>query len=151
MRLLEERKDQMWSFTEAMATAIDERTPYNASHTRNVAKYSGMIADYINEMHKQGKEEEFFSEQRKEQLVMGALLHDIGKLAIPLEVMNKETRLDGREKEIEKRLENFKLKARIEMLEKKLDEESYNDLLSRADETVELINKVNAMGFINDE
>ena len=150
-RYQEEIKEQMWSFTEAMATAIDERTPYNASHTRNVAKYSGMIADYINEMHKQGKEEEFFSEQRREQLVMGALLHDIGKLAIPLEVMNKETRLDGREKEIEKRLESFKLRSRIEMLENKIEEGFYNDLVSRADEAVELINKVNAMGFINDE
>ena len=39
MRLLEELKDQMWSFTEAMAAAIDERTPYNASHTRKVAEY----------------------------------------------------------------------------------------------------------------
>ena len=150
-RYQEEIKEQMWSFTEAMATAIDERTPYNASHTRNVAKYSGMIADYINEMHEQGKEEEFFSVQRKEQLVMGALLHDIGKLAIPLEVMNKETRLDGREKEIEKRLESFKLKSRIDLLENKIDEKYYNDFVSKADEAVELVNKVNSMGFINDE
>ena len=43
LRYQEEIKEQMWSFTEAMAAAIDERTPYTASHTRNVAKYSGMI------------------------------------------------------------------------------------------------------------
>ena len=151
LRYQEEIKEQMWSFTEAMATAIDERTPYNASHTRNVAKYSGMIADYINKLHEAGEEEEVFSTQRKEQLVMGALLHDIGKLAIPLEVMNKETRLDGREKGIEDRLNTFRLKKRIAMLEGKIDEEAFNEFEDKTTEAVELINKVNGMGFVNDE
>lgn len=51
VRYLEEIKDQMWSFTEAMAEAIDTRTPYNANHVRNVAVYAGKIADYINTLH----------------------------------------------------------------------------------------------------
>ena len=140
----------MWSFTEAMAAAIDERTPYNASHTRNVAKYSGMIADYINEVHAKGEEEEVFSVQRKEQLVMGALLHDIGKLAIPLEVMNKETRLNGKEKEIESRLDTFKLKMKIAKLENKIDEASFDEFAKKVDEAVEIMNKVNGMGFVDD-
>ena len=151
LRYQEEIKEQMWSFTEAMATAIDERTPYNASHTRNVAKYSGMIADYINKLHEAGEEEEVFSTQRREQLVMGALLHDIGKLAIPLEVMNKETRLDGREKGIEDRLNTFRLKKKIAELEGKIDEAAYNDFDAKVNESVEIINKVNGMGFVNDE
>ena len=150
LRYQEEIKEQMWSFTEAMAEAIDARTPYNASHTRNVAKYSGMIADHINELHKKGEEEESFSEQRREQLVMGALLHDIGKLAIPLEVMNKETRLDGREKAIEDRINTFKLKMKIFMLEKKIDEKTYDEFVAKGDEAVEIINKVNGMGFVDD-
>ena len=141
----------MWSFTEAMAAAIDERTPYNASHTRNVAKYSGMIADYINKLHEAGEEEEVFSVQRKEQLVMGALLHDIGKLAIPLEVMNKETRLAGREKVIEDRLNTFRLKKKIEQLEGRISEEAYNEFEDKTKGAVELINKINGMGFVNDE
>lgn len=150
LRYQEEIKEQMWSFTEAMAAAIDERTPYNASHTRNVAKYSGMIADYINEVHAKGEEEEVFSIQRKEQLVMGALLHDIGKLAIPLEVMNKETRLNGKEKEIESRLDTFKLKMKIAKLENKIDEASFDEFAKKADDAVEIMNKVNGMGFVDD-
>lgn len=70
MRYRDELQEQMWSFTEAMAAAIDERTPYNASHTRNVAKYCGLVADHINELHAKGLEEESFSINRKEQLVM---------------------------------------------------------------------------------
>ena len=150
-RYQEEIKEQMWSFTEAMATAIDERTPYNASHTRNVAKYSGMIADYINVLHDKGEEKEYFDKHRREQLVMGALLHDIGKMAIPIEVMNKETRLGGREVEIQKRLEMFKLEAKVSLLEKKTDEVCYNELVSKADEAIEIMNKVNGMGFVDED
>ncbi|MBR0132050.1 MAG: CHASE2 domain-containing protein [Lachnospiraceae bacterium] len=150
-RYQEEIKEQMWSFTEAMATAIDERTPYNVSHTRNVAKYSGMLADYINVLHDKGEEEEYFSVQRKEQLVMGALLHDIGKIAVPLSVMNKETRLNGLEKNVEERLRTFRLEAKISVLERKKDEAWFSDLTEKAEEAIRVMNKVNGTGFVDDE
>lgn len=146
-----ELKKQMWSFTEAMAAAIDERTPYNASHTRNVAKYCGMVADHINRLHRRGKEKEHFSERRKEQLVMGALLHDIGKIAVPLSVMNKATRLDGREDDIKKRLETFRLRARIMMLEGEKDEAWYEDICAKTEHAADMIDKVNAAGFLPDD
>ncbi len=150
-RYQEEIKEQMWSFTEAMTTAIDERTPYNVSHTKNVARYSGMIADHINDLHEKGKEKEYFSTQRKEQLVMGAILHDIGKIAVPLSVMNKETRLNGREKAIEDRLKLIEREARIEMLEGKKDEAWYHEVTARISEAKELMYKVNGAGFLDDE
>ena len=150
-RYQEEIKEQMWSFTEAMAAAIDERTPYNATHTRNVAKYSGMIADYVNEMHAKGKEEEFFPEQRKEQLVMGAFLHDIGKIAVPLSVMNKETRLSGREEKIEGRLNGFRLEAKIAMLEGKKDKDWYENVVARIEEATAVMKQVNGTGFLDDK
>ncbi|MBR6223640.1 MAG: CHASE2 domain-containing protein [Lachnospiraceae bacterium] len=146
-----ELKDQMWSFTEAMATAIDERTPYNATHTRNVAKYCGMVADHINRLFFKGKEKEYFSENRKEQLVMGALMHDIGKIAVPLSVMNKATRLDGREKEIEKRLEIIRLKAQVKSLSGEKDEGFYKDIEEKVKKALLMIEKVNAAGFLNEE
>lgn len=151
MRYQQELKDQMWSFAEAMATAIDERTPYNASHTRKVAMYSGLMADYINKLHEEGKEDEFFNPERKDQLVMGAWLHDIGKLVTPLEVMNKATRLDGREKDIEKRFDKIRLEARISMLEGKINKEDYEDMVSKTKETYDLIMKANAVGFLDDD
>ncbi|MBR6101088.1 MAG: CHASE2 domain-containing protein [Ruminococcus sp.] len=150
-RYQEEIKEQMWSFTEAMTAAIDERTPYNVSHTRNVAKYSGMIADHINTLHGKGLEDEVFSVQRKEQLVMGALLHDVGKVAVPLSVMNKETRLNGREKAVEDRLNTYRLEAKIAMLEGKMDEARYQELCGRIDEAVSVMNRVNGAGFVDEE
>ena len=49
----EELKAQLYSFVEALTTVLDERTPYNASHTRNVAKYAGILADYISKLHEE--------------------------------------------------------------------------------------------------
>ncbi len=151
MRLLEELKDQMWSFTEAMAAAIDERTPYNASHTRKVAEYCGRLADYINKLHEEGKTEDFFTQNRKEQLVMGAYLHDIGKLVIPLSVMNKATRLAGHEKELESRLNALKLKLKIRFLEGNMDEATYESEVKKVDDAVAVAFEANGVGFINDE
>ncbi len=151
MRYQQELKDQMWSFTEAMAAAIDERTPYNASHTRKVAEYCGRIADHINELNAKGLTEDFFSENRREQLVMGALLHDIGKLVIPLNVMNKATRLDGHEKELETRLETIKLKVRIRHLEGKISEEECKETLDKIDEALKTSLEANGVGFMNPE
>lgn len=151
MRYQEELKEQMWSFTEAMAEAIDARTPYNASHTRNVAKYCGVIADYINELHDKGETEDFFDKNRKEQLIMGALLHDIGKMVTPLEVMNKESRLGGKENGIADRLDSFKLEARIALLEGVISADIYNDICAKADEAVQMINDVNHAGFVAPE
>lgn len=148
MRYQEELKEQMWSFTEAMAEAIDARTPYNASHTRNVAKYCEMIVDHINKLHEEGKTDDFFSINRKEQLVMGALLHDIGKMVIPLEVMNKESRLGGKEKEIATRLETYRLKSEIAKLKGEIDEDIHNKLCERVSETLEVIESSNYAGFL---
>ncbi len=151
MRFQEELKGQMWSFAEAMATAIDERTPYNATHTRKVARYCGMLADYFNELHDEGKEEEYFDKNRREQLVMGALLHDIGKLVTPLEVMNKATRLGGREREIEDRLHDIRLYAKVDELEGRISTQDFEDTDAKLKECHDLVNKTNSAGFLDDE
>ena len=151
MRYRDELQEQMWSFTEAMAAAIDERTPYNASHTRNVAKYCGLIADHFNELHARGLEEESFSINRKEQLVMGALLHDIGKLVIPLSVMNKASRLGGRETEIESRLQSYALRGKIALLEGRITPDEYAATEASINEAIEVMEAVNTAGFVNDE
>ena len=96
MIYIDELKAQMHSFVEAFAAAVDERTPYNGSHTRKVTVYAGLLADEINRRHARGETEEAFGESRREQLLLAATLHDIGKMIVPLTVMNKPTRLDVR-------------------------------------------------------
>ncbi|MBQ9122505.1 MAG: HD domain-containing protein [Lachnospiraceae bacterium] len=151
IRYLEEIKDQMWSFTEAMAEAIDSRTPYNANHVRNVAVYAGKIADYINRLYEQGKETEYFDANRREQLVLSALLHDLGKMVIPTKVMNKATKLEDKLEDIEKRFECFLLKYKVRYLEGGITEEEFEHREAQIKEVWQLVQEVNASGFLPDE
>lgn len=134
-----ELNQMMWSFTEAMTEAVDANTPYNGSHSRNVAKLAGMLADKVNEHYLLGDIDELFDEDRKNALVMGAYLHDIGKVAIPHTVMNKATRLGDREEVLFLRLKYYQEVA-IENEEK--------ELLYRAEE---IANRINQAGYVNDE
>lgn len=148
---MEELKEQLHSFVEAFAAAIDERTPYNGSHTRKVAEYAGIIADYISRKYKKGEEQECFDDDRKEKLLLAALLHDIGKMIIPLKVMNRATRLDEELERIENRFELLKTYYEIDKLKGNLSEEEYLSRVNDLDKELEFIHKINYAGFLDDE
>lgn len=151
MAYIQEINRQIWSFTEAMTEAIDARTPYNGSHTRKVAEYAGLIADKINEKHAAGEEELYFDAEHKDQLVMAALLHDIGKMIIPIEVMNKKSRLEHHLKNILERLENIRLRLKIDFLEEKISQDDYELWVKRVEDTRQLSEYADEAGFIPDD
>ena len=68
---------------EALAGAIDAKDKYTNGHSRRVARYSRMIAEQA------GK-----NEDECEKILFTALLHDVGKIGIPLEIIQKEKRLE---------------------------------------------------------
>lgn len=148
---VEELKVQLRSFVEAFATAVDERTPYNGNHTRKVAEYSGILAEYITKMHKEGKCEEYFDEERKEKLILAALLHDIGKMIIPLKVMNRATRLDKEVERVERRFELIASYFEVDMLRGRITQAEYQKKIKDLKEELEFIHKINSMGFLDDE
>ncbi|MGN0471705.1 MAG: HD domain-containing phosphohydrolase [Lachnospiraceae bacterium] len=148
---MNEIKEQMWSFTEAMAEAIDQRTPYNATHIRKVAEYAGMVADKINEKHARGEDAEYFDTNRREQLVMAALLHDIGKIVTPITVMNKATRLEHSMHEIQMRFASFRDRYQIQWLTGKISEVEYREKEAKLQELLELAEDVNRSEFLKEE
>lgn len=147
----EEIKQQMWSFTEALAEAVDARTPYNGSHIRKVAEYAGKIADHINLLHEQGMEQDYFDFRRKEQLIMGALLHDIGKIIVPLEVMNKIKRLDGKEEVVLARLDLISAYYQIDCLNGCLSAEEEAQKQQELNEVRRVIQDVNGVWIVSEE
>lgn len=151
MSYLEELKAQMESFVQAFATAVDERTPYNGSHTRKVAEYAGILADYINQKYESGESSEYFSEKRRSQLFMSAMLHDIGKMIVPLSVMNKETRLDGRMNLLEDRFEILSLSYERDMLANKITKEENQTMQQYLKDSLAFIKEVNVAGFLHEE
>lgn len=146
-----ELKAQLHSFVEAFAAAVDERTPYNGSHTRKVAEYAGLLAEYMTKKHEAGECEEAFDEERKEKLLLAALLHDIGKMIIPLSVMNRATRLDEGIEQVDRRFELLASYYEVDMLRGRITEEEYQEKRVELQEELEFIHKIDNMGFLDDE
>ncbi len=120
MQLLNDIENLFNSFVEVMATAIDSRTPYNANHTRRVALLAGELARAINQEQLNQGEPPSFSADRIAQLVMAGWLHDIGKIATPLEVMNKSTRIERQLELVMQRFDYIYAARKAEYLEEKL-------------------------------
>ncbi|MDR2168325.1 MAG: HD domain-containing protein [Clostridiales bacterium] len=145
--LAKEIDELFQSFVSVMTKAIDERSVYNVNHTKNVARFCGLFADFLAENFQEGHEFHF-SKNRREQLVMAAFLHDIGKIITPLHIMDKIDRLG-------ERLEIVRLKFEIkrqQALNKHLkNRTSPEDELSELRKNLEFIESTNSAGFLADE
>ena len=151
-RYVGEIKELFRSFVRVMSSAVDERTPYNGSHTRHMAEYGGRFLDYLNQRAVQAGEPAPFSSARREELLMSVWLHDIGKLVTPLEVMNKAARLlPEQHSDFLHRMEVVRLRAEIDFLSGRVDAGERDETVRRTRQAVELVDAVNAMGFLPDE
>ena len=67
---------------EALAHTIDAKDEYTRGHSVRVAKYSRMLAEKLG-----------LPEEERENVYYMALLHDIGKIGVPNEIINSPTKL----------------------------------------------------------
>ncbi|MCR4643577.1 MAG: HD domain-containing protein [Lachnospiraceae bacterium] len=121
MILIQEMDEQLGSFVQSLTTAIDAKTPYNANHTRHVERYCMQLVDYINAQHTKGLIDVYITDNDREQLSMAAMLHDIGKIITPREMLNKSTRLGQFYEATVNKLEKIRLMMKIDMLEGRMD------------------------------
>lgn len=120
IQLLDDIENLFACFVEVMATAIDAQTPYNANHTRRVAILAGELARAVNLRSQQEKNKRIFTNDEIKQLIMAGWLHDIGKITVPLEVMNKSTRLEKQLPLIMQRFDFIYAAEKCKYLENKL-------------------------------
>ncbi|MBO4331504.1 MAG: GAF domain-containing protein [Oscillospiraceae bacterium] len=147
MRYSEQIVSLLDSLVGALSEAIDERTPYNANHTRNMVRYASAFADWLSDS---GNEWRFEGDRRRS-LLLSVWLHDVGKMVVPLEVMNKETRLGPRLGDVLGRLRIIGLLARLREAEGAVTAEEAEKLGLRLKEAAELIEKANSAGCLPDE
>jgi len=83
---LEKLKKALDGTVLAVANTMEMRDPYTAGHQRRVAQLAGGIAQEMG-----------FSEERVEGMRVLGCLHDIGKIAIPAEILSKPGRLSPME------------------------------------------------------
>ena len=79
-------RTSLLDFVTAIATTVEMRDPYTAGHQRRVASLATAIAA---EMH--------LAEDRVEGLNLASLVHDIGKIRVPAEILSKPGRLNDLE------------------------------------------------------
>lgn len=70
----------------SLAGAIDAKDPYTKGHSTSVSRYSEALARAIN-----------LPEDEVQKITLGALLHDVGKIGIPENVLKKPDRLSDEE------------------------------------------------------
>ena len=75
----------------SLAGAIDAKDPYTKGHSTSVSRYSEALARAIN-----------LPEDEVERITLGALLHDVGKIGIPENILKKPDRLSDDEWQIMK-------------------------------------------------
>lgn len=150
-----ERADEMqkmlFSMADCMAEAIEGRTPYNANHTKNVAKRSIEMLDYINKLHKERKSELHFSKKDKRQMYLAAMLHDIGKMDVPLEVMDKPTKLGHLEEPLRARLKIISLKLENDALTGAVPKEKADEQILQIYEFLEKLDGFNCGRPLKDD
>jgi len=152
VRYIQEIKRLLYSFVRVMSSAIDERTPYNANHSRRMAVNGGRFADWLNAQAQRRGEALPFPPQHKAELVMSILLHDIGKITTPLEVMDKAKRLPPlQEKLLQQRLSKIGLLDQIRELKGEITPEERQTREAYLSEATQRIAQINAAGFVTDE
>lgn len=135
------------SLVGALTTAIDERSPYNANHTRNMALVGEAFLDYMDRVDHPRR----FDEDTRRAFLMAIRLHDVGKLAVPPEVMDKENRLGSLLPGVLERFRTIGLLDRIAHLEGAIDEAEYARRREALEAARALVTDSDRAGFLPDE
>lgn len=139
IRILQEVKNLLRGLVESMATAVDSRTPYNASHTLRITRLARKMIDVINSINKGVLAEEYFDKKREEQLVMSAWLHDIGKISVPLAVMDKSCRLEGRLELVLQRFDYIDVLLQKDLLQYKIEQQDKKNKIVELQKKLQLL------------
>ena len=81
-RLIDSMKQSFVSSILSLASALEAKDPYTRGHSNRVATYSTIIARRLG-----------LDEERVESIRLMALMHDIGKIGIPDDIIMKPSRL----------------------------------------------------------
>lgn len=82
----EKLKKTLDGIIKAMVRAVEIRDPYTAGHQQRVGKLAAAIASKM-----------LFADDTIQSLKMAAVIHDIGKISVPAEILTKPTKLSEAE------------------------------------------------------
>lgn len=92
-------KEAFFEIITSLVNALEARDPYTQGHTERVSKYALLMAEKLS-----------WSGEEKERLRKAALLHDIGKIGIPDNILHKKGKLSEDEFDLIKKHEVISVK-----------------------------------------
>jgi len=147
---MNEIRQLLYSFITVLTNTMDERSSHSSNHTQNVTRICGEFAQFLNQRFDRDHPF-YFNEINLEQLKIAAMLHDIGKIVTPLEIMDKMDRLGSRMSCVAYRFEIKALQTEIDFLRGKLTKEEHDAEIQFVDEAFEFIKDVNIVSFLTAE
>ncbi|MCI8549070.1 MAG: GAF domain-containing protein [Lachnospiraceae bacterium] len=152
VRYIQAIKELFRSFVRVMSSAVDERSPYNGNHTRHMVSYGDRFLNYLNSLAEQEGKSLPFPPSKREEILMSIWLHDIGKLVVPLEIMDKPARLLPEQfHAFFHRMEVLSLQSEIDLLSGRLTDTEQEALVRQIHEAEVLVRTANTAGFLSDE
>ena len=135
------------SMVEALSSAIDERSHYTANHTKNMTRYAEAFLDWLTETDNPLQ----FDADKRHTFLMSVWLHDVGKLTVPLHIMDKADRLGDKLDDVRERLRVIGLLDRLAEAKGEIDAGEAARRRQELDDALEFIERVNKAGFLPDE
>lgn len=141
------------SIIDTLVTALDQRDPITAGHSKRVAKYAVSLAKDVSDFSEGELKDTIFSEEQIKELYIAGMLHDVGKIGVREYVLMKSNRLNDAEiSALKFRLKYIKLLIDVEneKILSNYDQES-REILENLDRYVEIVESINISNFLPDD
>jgi len=115
-QLIQQLEDLFESFIQVIASAIDAKSPYTGGHCQRIPIITRMLADAVNRTKEGPYGDIYIGEDDMRELLISAWLHDTGKVATPVHVVDKATKLETINDRIHSISQRFEILKRDEEL-----------------------------------
>ncbi|WP_418640964.1 HD domain-containing phosphohydrolase [Sulfurimonas sp. ST-27] len=154
VKLIAGLENLLEAFLKSIIYAVGKKSPYTAGHIKRMVQLSLMLANAVNKENQIFQNKTYTKEQLQE-INFAALMHDIGKLATPEQIVDKATKLEtiyDRVYMIEARIALIKKEYEIACLKKEIDKKTFEDTVKELENYFDKIQESNkAAGFTSDE
>lgn len=124
------------SMIQTLVNALDKRDEITTGHSRRIAGYGYYLARTISDLGREPWDDVDFSDREIRVLLYSGLLHDIGKIAVPEDVLNKKNRLSD---------------DRMEAIRYRLAYMASTDQIEGHEALFERLQSINESGYLEEE